>query len=67
MRNSKKVARNLAKALLQLDYADWQARDWREMSKKIREIRLKVAELFDSTGYEFGAGDGCRIRLRRDA
>jgi len=61
----RKVARQLAKALIALDLADWHARDWREMSDHIREVRNTVSNLFTSTGYEFGEGDGSRIRKAR--
>jgi hypothetical protein len=64
---SKRVARQLAKALLALDYADWHARDWREMSDQIRKLRVPLSNLFTSTGYEFGEGDGARIRRQRKA
>lgn len=58
----KKVASQLAKALLALDLADWHARDWKQMSDHIRTVRNSVSDLFTSTGYEFGEGDGSRIR-----
>jgi hypothetical protein len=60
--NQKKVARQLAKALLALDIADWHARDWREMSNHIRKLRVPLSNLFTSTGYEYGEGSGSRIR-----
>lgn len=62
----KKVARQLAKALVALDLADWHARDWRDMHKHICSVRCRVSRLFTSTGYEFGKGDGTRIRQRKD-
>lgn len=61
----KKVARQLAKALIALDVADWHARDWKQMNEHIRHIRNDLSLLFTSTGYEFGEGSGCRIRQRR--
>ena len=50
----KKVARHLAKALIELDLADWHARDWPDMHKHICDVRSKVSMLFTGTGYEFG-------------
>jgi len=61
----KKVASQLAKALLALDFADWHARDWREMSDHIRKLRVPLSNLFTSTGYEFGEGSGARVRIRK--
>lgn len=58
----RRVARQLAKALIALDLADWHARDWRDMSNHIRKLRVPLSNLFTSTGYEFGEGDGSRIR-----
>ena len=58
----RKVARQLAKALVALDLADWYSQDWRDMSNHIRELRVPLSNLFTSTGYEFGAGNGSRIR-----
>ena len=61
----KKVASQLAKALVALDLADWHARDWRDMHKAICDVRCNVSQLFTSTGYEFGEGNGTRVRIRK--
>jgi len=61
----KKVASHLAKALLELDWADWNARDNPAMHKQICSVRSQVSKLFTSTGYEFGAGSGARVRIRK--
>lgn len=61
----RKVARQLAKALVALDLADWHAREWESMHGQICRVRADVSTLFSATGYEFGEGDGCRIRQRK--
>jgi uncharacterized protein YbjT (DUF2867 family) len=63
---TKKVATALAKTLNELDVADWQARDWRDMQRQIRAIRDQVSRLFTSTGYEYGENPK-RVRIRRNA
>lgn len=60
----KKVATSLAKTLLELDRADWHARDWRAMQKHIRPLRDKLSRLFTSTGYEFGENPK-RVKVRK--
>jgi len=62
----RKVASSLAKALMELDRADWHARDWRSMSKQVQKVRAKVSTLFTSTGYEYGENPK-RVRIRRNA
>ena len=60
----KKVAKHLARALIELDLADWDARDWKQMNKYIRTVRASVSNLFTSTGYEF-AENPLRVRIRK--
>ena len=66
MTAQKKVAKRLARALVELDLADWEAREWRNMHVQICDVRAKVSRLFTSTGYEF-AENPLRVRIRRDA
>jgi len=61
---TKKIAKELAKALIALDYADWHARDNRVMHNQICDVRCKVSQLFTDTGYEF-AENPLRVRIRR--
>ena len=62
---TKKVAKQLAAAILALDLADWHARDWRAMQHKIRPARERLSRLFTATGYEFGESSPLRIVQRR--
>lgn len=62
---TKKIARQLAAAILALDLADWHARDNRKMQAKIRPARERLSRLFTATGYEFGESTPLRIQQRR--
>jgi hypothetical protein len=64
MTTEKKIANALAKALNEIDIADWHARDWRLMQRQLRPLRDKLSRLFTSTGYEY-AEKGTRTRVRR--
>jgi len=63
---TKKSARHLAKAIIHLGLAEWNEADTQAI-RKLVTARRNLNSFFNKSGYEFGSGDGSRIRKRREA
>ena len=61
---TKKTASHLAKAIIELGRAEFGETDVRNI-RKFSAVNRKLSRLFNKSGYEFGDGDGSRIRLRK--
>ncbi len=63
---TRRTARHLAKAIIHLGLAEWNETNTKNIGRLLNH-RRQLNTLFNKSGYEFGAGDGSRIRKRRDA
>ena len=61
---TKRAARHFAKAIIHLGLAEFNSSSVRDI-RNLRNLAFKCNKRFHKSGYEFGAGDGSRIRLRR--
>lgn len=61
---TKRAARHLAKAIIHLGLAEWNEGSAKNIGQIINH-RRRLNSLFNKSGYEFGAGDGSRIRKRK--
>jgi hypothetical protein len=61
---NKHVARHLAKAIIELGAAEWNEIDVKNI-RRLTTARRNLNRLFNESGYEFGAGDGSRIRQKK--